>query len=143
MFHNLGVQWGASLLAFFAALLSPVPALLYIYGDRIRAKSRFALDDASSLPASLPEKPEGDTGAVRGSSSMGRTNSYSRQVSRDLERILSGEDNWIGTTTSTVDDHQPENLSLWLSRLHPSQSRRLPSDSVVPNSRIHMDSDMI
>lgn len=74
---------------------------------------------------------------------MGRTNSYSRQVSRDLERILSGEDNWIGTTTSTVDDHQPENLSLWLSRLHPSQSRRLPSDSVVPNSRIHMDSDMI
>ena len=42
MYHNLGVAWATSLLGFFCVAFAPVPILFYIYGARIRAKSRFA-----------------------------------------------------------------------------------------------------
>lgn len=42
MFHRLGVQWAASLLAFLTLAMIPVPVLFYIYGKRIRAMSRFS-----------------------------------------------------------------------------------------------------
>ena len=41
MYHKLGVGWATSLLGFFCAAFAPVPILFYIYGSRIRAKSRF------------------------------------------------------------------------------------------------------
>ncbi|CZT18535.1 probable fluconazole resistance protein [Ramularia collo-cygni] len=42
MFHNLGVPWAMSLLAFLCVALFPVPILFYIYGARIRKLSKFA-----------------------------------------------------------------------------------------------------
>lgn len=42
MFHNLGVPWGASLLGFICVAFAPAPVLFYMYGAKIRAKSRFA-----------------------------------------------------------------------------------------------------
>jgi len=41
MYHNLGVPWATSLLAFLSVLFAPVPILFYIYGARIRARSTF------------------------------------------------------------------------------------------------------
>lgn len=42
MFHNLGVPWAMSLLAFLCVALFPVPVLFFIYGERIRKLSKFA-----------------------------------------------------------------------------------------------------
>ncbi len=44
MYHNLGVPWATSLLAFLCLALIPVPFLFKVYGKRIRDKSRFVPD---------------------------------------------------------------------------------------------------
>lgn len=41
MFHNLGVPWATSLLAFLCTALVPVPFLFWIYGAAIRRRSKF------------------------------------------------------------------------------------------------------
>ncbi|KAJ5876197.1 MFS general substrate transporter [Penicillium soppii] len=42
MFHNLGVPWASSLLAFLCIALVPVPVVFFIYGARIRNLSKFS-----------------------------------------------------------------------------------------------------
>lgn len=42
MYHNLGVPWATSLLGFLCVAFLPVPILFYIYGAKIRAKSKWA-----------------------------------------------------------------------------------------------------
>ena len=41
MYIRLGVAWATSLLGFLCVAFAPVPILFYIYGAKIRAKSRF------------------------------------------------------------------------------------------------------
>jgi DHA1 family multidrug resistance protein-like MFS transporter len=41
MYHKLGVPWATSLLGFLCLAFLPVPILFYIYGARIRQKSKF------------------------------------------------------------------------------------------------------
>ncbi|KAL1845047.1 hypothetical protein VTK73DRAFT_1287 [Phialemonium thermophilum] len=42
MYHNIGVGPGSSITGGFAALLIPVPYVFYIYGKRIRARSKWS-----------------------------------------------------------------------------------------------------
>ncbi|KAH0533501.1 Ascochitine biosynthesis cluster MFS transporter, partial [Trichoglossum hirsutum] len=42
MFKRLGVNWAASLLGFVALAMIPIPIAFYIYGAKIREKSKFA-----------------------------------------------------------------------------------------------------
>lgn len=42
LFENLGYQWAASLLAFLALLLMPIPFILARYGSKLRKKSPWA-----------------------------------------------------------------------------------------------------
>jgi hypothetical protein len=42
MYTNLGVPWASSLLAFLCVAFAPVPVLFYIYGARIRERSKWA-----------------------------------------------------------------------------------------------------
>lgn len=42
LFHNLGVGPGSSITGGFAALLIPVPFVFYVYGKRIRARSKWS-----------------------------------------------------------------------------------------------------
>ncbi|KAA1474418.1 MFS general substrate transporter [Dentipellis sp. KUC8613] len=42
MFHNLGNEWGATLLAFLALAILPIPYLFYYYGKAIRSRSKRA-----------------------------------------------------------------------------------------------------
>jgi MFS transporter, DHA1 family, multidrug resistance protein len=42
LFHNLGIQWGATLLGCIALLLAPLPFVFYKYGAWVRTKSKFA-----------------------------------------------------------------------------------------------------
>ncbi|KAJ5239210.1 hypothetical protein N7468_003829 [Penicillium chermesinum] len=41
MYHNLGVPWASSTLAFISVAMIPIPFLFYIYGAKIRSFSRF------------------------------------------------------------------------------------------------------
>ncbi|KAG4217855.1 hypothetical protein PC116_g33665 [Phytophthora cactorum] len=50
MFNGLGIQWAATLLGCVAAILVPIPVLFYLYGHKIRAKSKFA----PILPGNTP-----------------------------------------------------------------------------------------
>lgn len=40
-YHRLGVNWATSLLGFLCAVFAPIPIIFYIYGDKIRSRSRF------------------------------------------------------------------------------------------------------
>lgn len=42
MFHNLGTQWGATLLGCVGIILTPIPFVFYRYGAYLRSKSKFA-----------------------------------------------------------------------------------------------------
>ena len=42
MFEGIGIEWGMTLLGCVAALFIPMPFVLYKYGKKIRAKSKFA-----------------------------------------------------------------------------------------------------
>ncbi|KZV75241.1 MFS general substrate transporter [Peniophora sp. CONT] len=42
MFHNLGNEWAATLLAFLALVIVPIPFYFYFYGAKVRARSKLA-----------------------------------------------------------------------------------------------------
>ncbi|KIW65349.1 hypothetical protein PV04_07615 [Phialophora macrospora] len=42
LYHNVGVPWGTSIFGFFSVALIPVPFVFYIYGKRIRARSKWS-----------------------------------------------------------------------------------------------------
>ena len=41
VYHKLGIAWATSLLAFLSLLMLPIPWILFRYGPKIRAQSRF------------------------------------------------------------------------------------------------------
>lgn len=41
MFHDLGIEWGSSVLGIVATVLIPIPFLFYVYGERIRIRGRL------------------------------------------------------------------------------------------------------
>ena len=51
MFNALGVNWAGTLLGCVALVLAPIPAIFWKYGDRIRAKSKFAPTMPKMMPA--------------------------------------------------------------------------------------------
>ncbi|KAF2843692.1 MFS general substrate transporter [Patellaria atrata CBS 101060] len=42
MFNGMGIQWAATVLGCIAAVLIPMPVVFYLYGKKIRARSKFA-----------------------------------------------------------------------------------------------------
>ena len=54
MFAGMGIQWAGTLLGCIALVLSPIPFIFYLYGKKLRAKSKFA----PSFPMSKPETEE-------------------------------------------------------------------------------------
>ena len=47
-FNALGINWTGTLVGCVATVLAPIPVIFYLYGHRIRAKSKFA-------PKGLPD----------------------------------------------------------------------------------------
>ncbi|KIW19546.1 hypothetical protein PV08_00118 [Exophiala spinifera] len=101
MFHNLKVQFATTLLALLAVLLAPVPVLFYFYGARIRARSRFALDE-SGLEVRRSEKVEEEDEEEKVGALRIPTRGSAVHSDRHLKRILSGEDNWMGSIRSVT-----------------------------------------
>lgn len=51
MFNGLGVNWTGTLLGCVAAVLMPIPLLFYLYGAKIREKSKFATEYIATAQA--------------------------------------------------------------------------------------------
>ncbi|KAF8070036.1 MFS general substrate transporter [Lyophyllum atratum] len=62
MFNNLGVNWAATLLALILLVLAPSPYLFYIYGPRIRARSKFAPCIDLKIAKELAQEAEQEKG---------------------------------------------------------------------------------
>lgn len=56
MFHALTIQGGCSLLGGLALLLLPITAAFFLYGGRLRARSRMTGDCGEDEPSSLEGK---------------------------------------------------------------------------------------
>lgn len=42
MFNNLGIQWAGTLLGCIAVVMIPIPLMFYLFGGRLRQKSKLA-----------------------------------------------------------------------------------------------------
>ena len=42
MFDNLGIQWAGTLLGCLATAMVPIPVCFYLFGKKLRAKSKFS-----------------------------------------------------------------------------------------------------
>jgi hypothetical protein len=49
MYQNLGIHWASSIPAFLALACLPFPFLFYKFGDKIRARCKFAAEAAEVL----------------------------------------------------------------------------------------------
>ncbi|KAB8231992.1 MFS transporter [Aspergillus alliaceus] len=52
MFDNMGIQWASTLLGCIATLLIPIPVCFWLFGDRLRKRSRFVLNVETSFQSS-------------------------------------------------------------------------------------------
>lgn len=60
MFRNLGIAWACSTLGFLSLGLGAVPYLFIIYGERLRANSKFCQELQALHKAELEEKQSSD-----------------------------------------------------------------------------------
>lgn len=58
MFTNEGYQWAASILAFLAILLVPIPFVLEKYGRELRLRSPWAKQHMDDLTEEEEEVPD-------------------------------------------------------------------------------------
>jgi MFS transporter, DHA1 family, multidrug resistance protein len=56
----LGVNWAGTLLGCVAAIMIPIPVLFYLYGKRLRERSKFAPTFAP-LHDEMPDGGQGDS----------------------------------------------------------------------------------
>lgn len=54
MFDGMGIQWASTLLGCLAAAMVPIPVIFYVYGRRLRRRSRFA----PTFPLQPPPEPQ-------------------------------------------------------------------------------------
>ncbi|KAI8634234.1 major facilitator superfamily transporter [Xylariaceae sp. FL1651] len=62
LFNGIGIQWASTLLGAIAAILVPIPAIFYLYGHKIRAKSRFAPTALADMAGGAAKIPSPDSG---------------------------------------------------------------------------------
>lgn len=66
LYHNLTFRWGGTLIGCIGALLAPIPFVLFWFGPKIRARSRFAsgLIHTTAAGAGNDNDGDGDDGAA-------------------------------------------------------------------------------
>lgn len=58
MYHRLGYQWASSLLAFISLACCAIPFVFYIFGARIRSKSKYAYSPEKNVKSDVEAKTE-------------------------------------------------------------------------------------
>ncbi|KAF2677973.1 MFS general substrate transporter [Lentithecium fluviatile CBS 122367] len=81
MFNGMGIQWASTLLGCVAVVCIPMPVVFYLYGKKIRAKSKFA-------PAPDLEKDKRRDEEARGESAVSESESVvpSADMASEKER---------------------------------------------------------
>lgn len=74
MFHNLGVEWAGSLIAFLGVAFMPIPFLFYIYGERLRKLSSYAPTDLGKKNDDEENRDGSDGNAEKGEEETGSGN---------------------------------------------------------------------
>ena len=60
MYQNLGNQWASSIPAFLALACTPLPFVFHMYGDAIRARSKYAAKAQKIMAAMLNQTKAGE-----------------------------------------------------------------------------------
>lgn len=61
MFDNLGIQWAGTLLGCLATIMVPIPVCFYLFGKKLRAKSKFNPYMMLKPPPDDSTEEEGET----------------------------------------------------------------------------------
>lgn len=101
MFDGLGIQWAATLLGCLAALCVPIPICFYLFGKKLRQKSKFAPTMAS------PKKDDEESIAEGSEDGHGDDNQHGMSALHATRSIAHHEmpHRWR-TRTRTVSDPQ-------------------------------------
>ncbi|UPX20263.1 uncharacterized protein EKO05_0010502 [Ascochyta rabiei] len=82
MFQGMGIQWASTLIGCVAAVLAPMPVFFYLYGKKIRAKSKFA-----PAPDIAHDKQRDEESAGSEESSVaGNTTSREREAETERDK---------------------------------------------------------
>jgi DHA1 family multidrug resistance protein-like MFS transporter len=80
MFNGMGIEWASTLLGCVALLLVPMPVIFYLFGKKIRGKSKFA-----PAPDIAQDKRRDEEGRL-GSDGVVDTGSTTENEERERER---------------------------------------------------------
>ena len=101
MFNGMGIQWAGTLLGCFAFALVPIPVCFYLYGKKLRQKSRFAPTMRAPKPAepesSDDDEPHGDMPALH--STKSRAHHDAPTMKRNGSTGLDGDVEKAGSST--------------------------------------------
>ena len=65
MFNGMGIDWASTLLGCIAAVLVPIPIWFYLYGHKLREKSKFAPTFPVKPPSSEEQSTEENGGLAQ------------------------------------------------------------------------------
>ena len=87
MFKGMKIQYAGTLLAILGTISAPFPFILYKYGPKIRANSKFASANLAKEAGGVTgEKKDVENGQGSGSEASGeQTAVHSRQTSHEAE----------------------------------------------------------
>jgi len=85
MFNGLGINWAMTLLGCVAALLVPLPVIFYLYGPKLRIKSKFAPGLDLKYKAKKDAEAANGTAETHANESRGREEAASSQESKEEE----------------------------------------------------------
>lgn len=121
MFNGLGIQWAGTLLGCFSALLVPIPILFYLYGRKLREKSKFAptmkrkpaeeesSDDDNGDQHSFPALAASRSRAhIDPTTTRQRTNASSATRDVEKEAATSNQGSASGTNGNTITERKDE-----------------------------------
>nr|POF26335.1 putative transporter [Quercus suber] len=84
MFEGIGINWGLTLLGCVAALFIPMPFILYFFGKRIRAKSKFA--PAPDIEQEKRAQDEESRGGGEGDEEKPQANGQSKEGAKGAKK---------------------------------------------------------
>jgi len=73
MYEAMGIQWASTLLGCVAAVLVPIPVIFYLYGHKLRAKSKFAPTGPLNTPGAVEEEEKTEELRLNGNGLGGKT----------------------------------------------------------------------
>lgn len=86
MFEGMGIQWASTLLGCVAVVLVPMPVVFYVFGKRIRAKSKFAPAPDIAQDKRRDEEARLGSGNMAGDVGSSESTDVDANKERDVQR---------------------------------------------------------